>query len=197
MIRTLRDDEHATAASVLARAFDDDPYFRWMLPAETNRAKWTTWILRAMIEQDAVHRTVFGYEKDGALCGVLSAIPPGRWPVTLRDYVRAAAAAGRMPLPTVRVLKSLRTQHILDGKHPKQNHWYVHALGVEPSQQRTGGGRALLTHVLELADAASVPTHLETAKRANVSYYERFGFRVIEELATVPGAPPLWTMTRP
>jgi ribosomal protein S18 acetylase RimI-like enzyme len=180
----------------LARAFDDDPYFRWMLPAEANRAKWLTWILRAMIEQDAVHRTVFGYAKEGALCGVLSALPPGSWPVTLRDYVRAAAASGRMPLPTLRVLKSLRTQYILDGKHPKQNHWYVHALGVEPSQQRTGGGRALLTHVLELADAASVPTHLETAKRTNVSYYERFGFRVIEELATVPGAPPLWTMTR-
>jgi hypothetical protein len=43
---------------------------------------------------------------------------------------------------------------------------------------------------LDAADSAGIPVYLETADRANVAYYERFGFTVIDEaIELVPGGP--------
>ncbi len=60
--------------------------------------------------------------------------------------------------------------------------WYLSILGVLPEYQNRGLGPALVRPVLEQADAAGVPTYLETFTPRNESFYQRLGYRVAARL---------------
>jgi GNAT superfamily N-acetyltransferase len=66
---------------------------------------------------------------------------------------------------------------------------------VDPLNQRTGAGAALLRPVLERCDTEGLPAYLETQKEENVPWYMRSGFELVQVL-DVKGCPPLWTMRR-
>ena len=72
--------------------------------------------------------------------------------------------------------------------------WYLETLGVDPSSQRTGVGTALTRHGLGLAAASGAAALLETSVAANVPYYERFGFDVVDEADAPEGGPHVWFM---
>ena len=61
----------------------------------------------------------------------------------------------------------------LDPPHPS---WYLDTIGVEPSEQRTGLGAALLSTMLLRIDEQALPSFLDTSAPDNLGYYERFGF---------------------
>jgi hypothetical protein len=50
--------------------------------------------------------------------------------------------------------------------------------------------------VLERCDAEGLPAYLESSKASNVPFYERFGFRVTQDLQLAPDAPTLYGMWR-
>lgn len=82
--------------------------------------------------------------------------------------------------------------------HPTEGHWYLVVAGVRPEVQRRGLGSLLMRRGLEAADSTGTPVYLETADRANVAYYEQFGFAVIHDaLELVPGGPAHVSMWRP
>jgi putative acetyltransferase len=62
----------------------------------------------------------------------------------------------------------------------------VGPIGVLPSQQGTGVGSALMTALLEAADAADVPL---VVLLGAPKYYGRFGFRPAKELGVIPPQP--------
>jgi GNAT superfamily N-acetyltransferase len=64
-----------------------------------------------------------------------------------------------------------------------------------PQHQRQGLGTRLVEPILECADCDGATCRLETSDPANVAFYERFGFEVVE--GGVPGAPVLTAMRRP
>jgi predicted N-acetyltransferase YhbS len=70
--------------------------------------------------------------------------------------------------------------------------------GVHPDVQRQGLGSRLMQLQLDAADDEGAAVHLETADRANVADYERFGFSVMDDtLELVPGGPTHVAMRRP
>ena len=72
------------------------------------------------------------------------------------------------------------------------------ALSVRPECQRRGLGSALVEPILDRAHRDALPCWLETFDPANVAFYQRFGFEVIDPaLPAIPGGPPLTTMRRP
>ncbi len=79
---------------------------------------------------------------------------------------------------------------------PKEPHWFLDQLAVEPAAQGRGIGRALLEHAIGLAAADGHPLILETGTPANVGLYERFGFRVILAEDAPGGGPRVWFMQR-
>lgn len=85
----------------------------------------------------------------------------------------------------------------LDKAHPSEPHWYLVPLSVRPEYQRRGLGSQLVRPILEQADREQLPCYLETSDPANVDYYRRFGFRVVNPtLATIPGGPAHIAMRR-
>jgi ribosomal protein S18 acetylase RimI-like enzyme len=82
--------------------------------------------------------------------------------------------------------------------HPTEPHWYLVVLGVRPSHQGHGHGSRLVTAGLRDADRDGTAAHLETSEPANVAFYQRFGFTVVDHaLPLVPDGPTHIAMRRP
>ncbi len=193
-IRPLARRERRAAAHTLALAFDDDPLLVWLLPRAEARLAWLTW-LHASVLGEALAVGEALCPVDGPEVGALAFQPPGTFPSSFATRLRAT------PLPPASwpgvrwAVAGLRVQEHILRVHPTEPHVYVALLGVNPTRQGEGWGRALLERALERADAGGTPAWLETARPANLAFYRRFGFEVTGELAS-HGGPPLWTMRR-
>ena len=80
---------------------------------------------------------------------------------------------------------------------PREPVWFLNVVGVEPTRQGQGLGRAVITPGLQAADADDAPAFLETQDPANVAFYEHLGFDVIAELHLPGNGPVHWAMWRP
>jgi ribosomal protein S18 acetylase RimI-like enzyme len=79
--------------------------------------------------------------------------------------------------------------------HPKEPHWYLPMIGVEPTQQGKGYGSALIQNVLKQCDRDCILAYLEASKPANILFYERHGFDLIDTIQ-VGSSPPIFPMIR-
>ena len=117
----------------------------------------------------------------------------GHSPLTM---VQSGLWAAPVRLGPQAYLRKRAVGHLLGALDGPDHSWYLNAIGVEPSEQGTGLGTALLNHMLEKIDEDALPSFLDTSVPDNLGYYERFGFRVTAE-AVLPNRIPLWGMTRP
>jgi ribosomal protein S18 acetylase RimI-like enzyme len=83
----------------------------------------------------------------------------------------------------------------MDELHPKDPHWYLPWLAVDPPHQGTGLGGELLDRGLARVDADHLPAFLETPNPRTVPFYERHGFSVVG-VAQAGDCPPLTSMVR-
>ncbi len=83
----------------------------------------------------------------------------------------------------------------LDDAHPDQDHWYLGTIGTHPAHAGKHLGTDLLSANLAMIDAAGEAAYLESTNPVNIGFYERFGFRVVDEI-NVPGSSPVTTMWR-
>ena len=181
------------AAAVLARAFADDPVLTFLLGP--GREREIELIFRALSRDALRAGCVEGLRIDGRLAAAAVWLPPAAHPASLRrearmlpDWLRLAA---RIPRAVPRLLEAGRT---LDALHPREPHWFLSLLGVEPALQGRGHGRELVAPGLARAMQDGVPVHLDTGRPENVGWYRRLGFEVSEEVRVVSGAPPSWGM---
>ena len=91
------------------------------------------------------------------------------------------------------VLEFLAPNH---ERHAPGPHWYLMVIGVDPAHAGQGVGSALIRPVLARADAEGVACYLETAQPANVAFYRRLGFRVLDEVVEPVSGLRLWTFRR-
>ena len=181
-------------ATVLARAFADDPVMSWAFPDEQVRTAKLPVLFEVLAKQ--VH---FGHGgTDVAFVGEqpLGATmwdPMGTWqPSNLFErigqvaFVRIIGGRGRA---LGALLKAM------DAQHPTQPHWYLAQIGTDPNARGIGLGRALLEHRLAGCDERGLPAYLESSKHSNIAYYQRFGFELTGEIS-VAGSPPVYPMWR-
>ncbi len=184
------------AAALLARAFQDDPFYRAILPDEDKRRKTSFWL------HDKVLRYCFRYGTTHTLPsleGVACWLHPGQTELTIGRIMRSGLLA--MPLrmgPAAFVRFSTYTSYSSKLRRQKSpdTYWYLWVLGVDLPYQGRGVGGRLIRPVLEQADASRTACHLETENETNLAFYEKRGFRVVAE-GRVPGLDlPTWSMTR-
>jgi len=85
---------------------------------------------------------------------------------------------------------------ICDAHQPDEIFYYLGVIGVHPSLQGKGAGRALLTSFCERsrADPKSHGVYLDTANPASLQFYYANGFELCGEGAL--GGAPLWCVYR-
>jgi ribosomal protein S18 acetylase RimI-like enzyme len=182
---------------VLALAFEHDPPMIWMFPDPASRRRrqlrrmFLTLFRREVCARGGARVAADG----GRIVGAALSLPPRAKARTSKRY-QVMMLAGLLWAFGRRFgyLKIIgeATAEI----HPKEPHWYLFAIGVDPSHQGMGVGAALLRERLRHIDTERLPAYLESSSLANVPMYEHFGF---ENTGTVPlpeDAPVLTSMWR-
>jgi len=197
-------------ARMLARAFLDDPVATWAYPPERLRGRALERFQATRLRQLIVHEEV--WTTDDLRCAALWA-PPGHTHSTLLETAQIVPAFAHPRLLWRVPLVGLAWDR-LERAHPRTPpHFYLAVLGTDPSAQGRGLGSAVLAGVLDQCDAdgvaaylessnedrvnryAGTPCYLESSKERNITFYERFGFKVLEEIKLLRG-PPMWKMWR-
>ncbi len=167
------------------------------MPAPARRAPALMRIMGAAIADASRYGEVRVASIDTQIAGAVVWYPPGSYPrgprrdtAQLLRLIPSALAVG------TRIPAMLRLLARIDSSHPPFEHAYLEVLGVDPTAQGQGLGRALLDPLLERSDRVGLGVHLETAKHDNLAWYERAGFATVDQLS-VRGCPPVWTMARP
>jgi len=190
-VRPLRRDEIPAAARLAARALRDNPSQVAVHGDDPDQRVRGLEILCRLSLVARRYPALAAY-RDGALVGVLSAAPPGACTPSLLQQLRMAPSLLRFkPETLARVARygAAWQQH-----EPKERHWHVGPVAVEPALQGQGIGSAMLARFCTRMDERGDQAYLETDTPANVALYRRFGFDVIAE-AAILGAP-YWFMRR-
>ena len=181
------------ASDVLARAFQDDPAWVWLVPDPMRRATLLPWLFRIGFDVTAADV----YATRGPILGAARWLPPGRQTLrvgaTLRALVTTPLRLGAATAPFLaygRAVEQLRAE-VAGGPH-----WYLAGIGVDPAAQRRGIGTALLEPGLAAAARAALPAVLLTNNEANLPFYERHGFEVVRKGETPQGGPQAWAMVK-
>jgi GNAT superfamily N-acetyltransferase len=194
-IDRLRPDELNGAIASTSRAFWPDPLFGFFARDEVHEHRVMPIFLGAMIRDASKHGQVWAARDGERVVGSASWLPPGALPRGQRREARIYAACARALTFGRNRRVGLRLLDLVEKHHPTEPHWYLAVLGVDPRLQGRGLGRALVQPVLDRCDREIVPAYLETQKPENLPFYERFGFRVTDEIG-VPGSPSVWLMWR-
>jgi ribosomal protein S18 acetylase RimI-like enzyme len=183
------------ASALLARAFQDDPAWGWVLPNPRRRAALLPWLFQMGFE--ITDAQVWGAGTEGQLRGVARWMPPGRPGVHVGPMLRALVATPlRVREATSRFLAYGRAVEALRAQAVPEPHWYLAGIGVDPPYQHRGVGTTLLGPGLEAAGKAGVPCALLTNSERNLSFYKRSGFEVVLEGRTPEDGPRAWMMRR-
>jgi GNAT superfamily N-acetyltransferase len=182
-------------SATMSRAFYDDPVMTWILPDDNARAKHLTRMFAAMTRHHHLARGGVEVACDGPGIGAAALWdPPNQWQETRR--VQWAMTPAFLRVFGFRTAMARGVQELMKRAHPEEPHWYLAAIGSDPTVRGQGFGQVLMRSRLDRVDAEHAPAYLESSKPENVPYYQRFGFTVTQEIALPNGGPPLWAMWR-
>jgi ribosomal protein S18 acetylase RimI-like enzyme len=169
----------------LARAFYDDPVSLFLFPDDNTRMDDLEKMYLFVLYQFSSHGVVYVEDSvHGAAVWQAPSPPESSFDEETLSMLPETA------LPRLGLLGSVMAE-----AHIQEPHWYLVAIGTEPSHQGQGIGTAILGPILHRCDQSQLPAYLESSKESNIPFYERLGFRVTGELQ-VPDGPKLWSMLR-
>jgi GNAT superfamily N-acetyltransferase len=193
--RPARKDDIPGLSRTLARAFYDDPVMMWLLPNDKARTAQLRRLFATMTRHHHLARGGVEVACDGPGIGAAALWdPPNQWQDTRRGEL--------MMTPTfirvfgLRAAQGRAVQELMKRVHPEEPHWYLAVIGSDPTVRGKGFGQALMRSRLDRVDAEHAPAYLESTKRENVPYYQRFGFAVTGEITLPDGGPTMWAMWR-
>lgn len=177
-----RDEMPQTVACIVA-AFITDPLARFLWPAPHDYLHTMPSLAREYATGSFEHGSAFVCADFG---GAAIWLPPGVSP--------SAEALERLFRETVEPerLDDVRAGfEQMEAWRPKEPHWYLPFIGVDPNAQNRGIGRALMSCGVSQCDEGGQVAYLEATNPRNISLYERYGFEVMGEIRV--GKAPLIT----
>jgi GNAT superfamily N-acetyltransferase len=164
------------AVQVLVAAFAEDPITGFLLmtgPGYPDRlARFFAILMRVRITLDMPVLLASGSDGiKGAAMGYTAARP--KWPKDLSEEWSDFEES----IPGL-VDRMAQYEGIATRFTPREPHYYLGVIGVDPKVRGLGVGKRLLTAFCELSaeDQLSGGVYLETAQPSNVPFYQRAGF---------------------
>ena len=191
-LRDLGRTEHMAAAQLSARAMRDDPVHIAVFGTDADhRLRQLTRFFATLLR--VLQAPPLSLWEGNRLLGVAGRAPPGTcWPPMATRFRMAA----RLLSPNLPQLWRLgRWLHACEQRDLPEPHWHLGPIAVAIGRQGQGLGTRMLQALCTDLDHASQVAFLETDKPANVRFYGKFGFGVVNE-ADVLGTRNWW-MRRP
>ncbi len=183
------------AAQVLGKAFANEPVsvviYRKFTPERRVRALTVDF----SVELEVCLRKGYAIqvEEGEKIVAVAVIYPPGTYPLPWQEQwkflFKSVLANGWYDVKSW--LKWLKEAEKF---HPAGAHYYLLYIGVDPDYQGRGYGSAILAHLAAKADGERVGCYLENASPRNLPFYQRFGFRIVQEKEIIGF--PTWFMWR-
>jgi ribosomal protein S18 acetylase RimI-like enzyme len=173
--------------ATLTLAFSADPTVRWMYPNPHQFAQSFPGFARAFGGRAFACATACSLDE---YRGVSLWLPLGVQPdeADLVAFLEASVTESRR----ADVFAMFQQMDVF---HPKEPHWYLPLIGVDPAAQGRGLGSLLLEHTLVLCGRDGVPAYFEASNARNVPLYERYGFKVIGRIQA-GSSPTIYPMLR-
>jgi len=192
-VEELERHEMAYAAGVLARGMRDNPNHVAVWGDDPRaRVRGSQRLFGALLP--SMKQAPLCARRSAFVVGVLGMAPPGACQPSLPSQLRLLPAMIRCgPTPTRRMLAWIREWQ---GRDPKERHWHLGPLAVEGGLQGMGIGSQMMERFRAQMDSGKEVAYLETDKPENVQFYEKFGFKVVDE-AQVVGTPNWFMLRRP
>jgi ribosomal protein S18 acetylase RimI-like enzyme len=179
----------------LARAFAADPLLCHAEPDAVRRSRWMALLFRALGLYAAATGGVALAAGRGAALWLQNQTQPPFWKGLLYGSLRVMFALGWRA--TWRCMRHEAWCAARVRKLGFERYGYVWVLGVDPVAQRTGHGRRALWAALEAMRARDHRICLlKTESAANVGYYQKLGFELIDECLVPPTQLRYWLFRR-
>ena len=196
-IQPLAKQNCKAAAQTVANAFFEYPSLIAYFPDAKKRIKKLPWYMERVLRSALAYGEAWMTE-DGF--GVLFLLPPDHTVLSDWDYVKCGFLAAPLVVG-VRHYALVNSCEAYLAKMQKEllkerPHYYLWGLAVDPSKQRSGAGKALLSALFDKADRESMPIYLETHRFENVAYYESNGFALIHKDCVPNTDLDFWCMLR-
>lgn len=168
---------------MLARTFDEDEFFRRLVPDQQKRLRKAEHLFAFTLKLGMKYGEV--YTTSPNLEGIVVWMPPQSVNISLWRAIRC----GIIPLIFRVGPCLLKTMNSVDAYAERvrkrlapDKYWYLALLGVDPNHQGSGYASALMKPTLKRIDDEGLPAYLETEGEKNVSMYQHFGFKVMEHI---------------
>jgi ribosomal protein S18 acetylase RimI-like enzyme len=186
-IKTATTADEGPAVAVMVLAFGSDPAARWTWPDPQQFLMHFPKLVRVLGGSAFSHGSA--HYVDGFV-GAALWLPPDVGPDegALSTLLQSTGSASAQ-----KDLAALFEQ--MGRYHPREAHWYLPFIGIDPCQQGKGYGAALMKHALVPCDRDRKLAYLESSNPKNIPLYERHGFEVLGTVQ-VGASPPVVPMLR-
>ena len=163
---------------ILSKSFDDNKSVNYIVKQDGKRKQ----RLRSLMEYsfDVCH--AFGdvfLSEDRRGCALI--LLPDKKKMTLKSILWDVKLITNC-IGIADISKAMGRESKIKKLQPKAKMYYLWFIGVDPSEQSKGIGGNLLEGVIKKAELLNRPVCLETSTVKNIPWYEKFGFKIYNEL---------------
>lgn len=194
-VSNLRPHQYREASEVLARAFYHDPVISSILQGleDEKRLSRLKLLFELRLKTLGLKRIPLSSQNENKILGVAFLYPPETYPPSPFSQL-FILIQGVLRKGLYGVGGWLKWNQSIQRLHPKEPHFYLEFIGVDPPFQRKGVGSLILSHIVRMADHATMSCYLETANPVNLPFYHRFGFKLFREEKII--GVPIWFLIR-
>jgi ribosomal protein S18 acetylase RimI-like enzyme len=186
-VRSIDEASAEVAYATILLAFSTDPATRWTWPRADDFLRNMPQAARAFSNKGFALGTAY---EIGGFAGVALWLPPG----VPADEEALGSLMNRTAHPDIKQ-DLAQVLERMSGFHPREPHWYLPLIGVDPARQGERLGNQLMAHALARCDTDGLPAYLESSNPRNIPFYERQGFDALGKIQ-VGSSPTIVPMLR-
>jgi GNAT superfamily N-acetyltransferase len=182
MLYQIQKSDLEKASSVLSKSFIDYPIFVSILPNEEYRRKKLQYLFHFLVTLGLLNGEVWAPSNDlegvsiwidssSTKASVGRILMHGFLPLLFHLNIRSICRFIK-----VGIRKQKERKKILNGPY-----YLLDVIGVDPQWQGKGFARFMIESKLNEYDKHQYPCYLETSKRENIAFYQKYGFRLLHE----------------
>ena len=163
---------------ILSKSFGDNKSINYLVKQDSKRKKRIEGLMQYCFDICLVKGQIFISDDENACALILH---PERKIGTIKEMLLELKLAINC-IGLSRSYKVLKREKLIKQNQPKEPFYYLWFIGVAPEAQGKGIGSALIEEVFIKYNEETRPFYLETSVVKNLSWYEKYGFKIFKEL---------------